>query len=155
MSGENMKYATKIDAKIVTEAERAAAEAAIADRLGPDAPAPASGAAGNSPYSAETVVYLATGADQRGARVALAAVCKSHNGAGHYKDRGRWRTVCVAAPKADGDLAVCAASDRDAEEVGSSGFFVRPWTTHEAEQANRGLGMAADAIASAFSAIGL
>lgn len=147
---------TKIDeAKVVSEAERAAAEAAIAERLGSDAPKPASGAAGNSPYSPETVVMLATGADERGARVALATVCKSHDGAGNYKGRGRWRTVCVAAPKADGDLAVCAASDRDAEEVGSSGFYVRPWATHEAEQASRGLGMAKDAMASAFAALGL
>lgn len=147
---------TKIeDAKVVSEAERAAAEAAIAERLGPDAPKPASGAAGNSPYAPETVVMLATGADERGARVALAAVCKSHDGAGHYKGRGRWRTVFVCAPKADGDLAVCAASDRDAEEVGSSGFYVRPWATHEAEQASRGLGLAQDAMASAFAALGL
>ncbi len=147
---------TKIeDAKKVTEAERAAAEAAIAEKLGPDAPKPASGASGNSPYSPETVVFLAVGADERGARVALAAVCQSHDGAGHYKGRGRWRTVCVAAPKADGNLAVCAASDRDAEEVGSSGFYVRPWATHEAEQASRGLGLARDAMASAFAALGL
>jgi hypothetical protein len=142
-------------AKIVSENERSAAEAAIAERLGPDAPKPMGGAAGNSPYSPETVVYLATRADERGARVALAAVCTSHNGAGHYKGRGRWRTVCVAAPKVDGDLAVCEASDRDAEEVGSSGFYVRPWTTHEAEQASRGLGLAQEAMASAFAALGL
>jgi hypothetical protein len=147
---------TKIeDAKKVTEAERAAAEAAIAERLGPDAPKPASGAAGNSPYSPETVVFLAVGASEHGARVALAAVCQSHDGAGHYKGRGRWRTVCVCALKADGDLAVCAASDRDAAEVGSSGFYVRPWATHEAEQASRGLGLAQDAMASAFAALGL
>lgn len=146
----------KIDeAKVVSEAERAAAEAAIAERLGPDSPKPVSGAAGNSPYSSETVVLLATGSNERGARVALAAVCKSHDGAGHYKGRGRWRTVWVCAPKADGDFAVCAASDRDAEEVGSSGFYVRPWATHEAEQASRGLGLAQDAMASAFAALGL
>ena len=147
---------TKIDeAKVVSESERAAAESAIAERLGPDAPKPMSGASGNSPYSSETVVLMATGAAERGPRVALAAVCKSHDGAGHYKGRGRWRTVCVAAPMADGDLAVCAASDRDAEEVGSSGFYVRPWATHEAEQASRGLGLAQDAMASAFAALGL
>jgi hypothetical protein len=146
---------TEIEARKVTEAERSAAETAIAERLGPDAPKPASGASGNSPYSSETVVFLATGASERGARVALAAVCQSHNGAGHYKGRGRWRTVCVAAPKADGDLAVCTASDRDAKEVGSSGFYVRPWATHEAEQASRGLGLAQDAMASAFAALGL
>lgn len=149
---------TKIDeAKIVSEAERAAAEAAIAERLGPDAPEPKIGASGNSPYSPQTVVFLAVGASERGARVALASVCKSHNGAEnrHYPGRGRWRTVCVCAPKADGDLAVCAASDRDAEEVGSSGFYVRPWATHEAEEASRGLGLAQDAMASAFAAVGL
>lgn len=147
---------TKIDeAKAVTESERAAAEAAIAERLGPDAPKPFKGAAGNSPYSPSTVVYLAPGAAERGARVAIATVCRSHDGAGNYKGRGRWRTVCVCAPKADGDLAVCEAGDRDAEEVGSSGFYVRPWATHEAEQASRGLGLAQDAMASAFAALGL
>jgi len=149
-------FISKIDeAKVVTEAERAAAEAAIAERLGPDAPEPMCGAAGNSPYSPQTIVFLATGADERGTRVALAAVCKSHDGAGQYKGRGRWRTVCVCAPKADGALAVCAASDRDAEEVGYSGFYVRPWATHEAEEASRGLGLAQDAMASAFAAVGL
>ena len=147
---------TKInEAKRVTEAEREAAEVAIAGRLGPDAPKPVSGAAGNSPYSDEAVVFLAVGASERGARVALAAVCRSHDGAGQYKGRGRWRTVFLTAPKVDGDLAVCAASDRDAEEVGSSGFYVRPWATHEAEQASRGLGLAQDAMASAFAALGL
>ena len=147
---------TKIeDAKKVTEAERAAAEAAIAEKLGPDAPNPASGASGNSPYSSKTVVFLAVGASERGARVALAAVCQSHNGAGNYKGRGRWRRVCVVAPKVDGDLAVCEASDRDAEEVGYSGFYARPWATHEAERANKGLGLAQDAMASAFAALGL
>jgi hypothetical protein len=142
-------------AKEVSESERAAAEVAIAERLGPDAPKPAIGAYGNSPLSGQTAVFLATGADVRGARVALAAVCKSYNGAGNYKNRGRWRTVCVAAPKADGKLAACAASDRDAEEVGSSGFFVRPWATHEAEQTSRGLGLAKDAMESAFAVIGV
>ena len=147
---------TKIgDAKEVSEQERAAAEAAIAERLGPEAPKPVSGAAGNSPYSSETVVFLAVGASERGARIALAAVCQSFNGAGHYKGRGRWRAVCVCAPKVDGAFAVCKASDRDAEEVGNSGFFLRPWTTHEAEEASRGLGLAQDAMASAFEALGL
>jgi len=143
------------EARVVSEAERAAAESAIADRLGPDAPKPVNGRSGNSPYSSETVVMLAAGANDGGARVALAAVCKSHNGQGQYKGRGRWRTVCVCAPKADGDLAVCAASDRDAEEIGSSGFYVRPWATHEAEQASRGLGLAQDAMVAAFAAVGL
>ena len=142
-------------AKKVSESERAACEAAIAEKLGPDAPGPRRGAAGNSPYSPETIVFIACGADVRGARVALAAVCQSHDGAGNYKGRGRWRTVCVCAPKADGDLAVCDAGDRDSEEVGSSGFYVRPWATHEAEEASRGLGLARDAMASAFAALGL
>ena len=142
-------------AKKVSENERAAAEAAIAEKLGPDAPSPRRGSEGNSPYSPETICFLACGADTRGARVALAAVCQSHDGAGNYKCRGRWRTVCVCAPKADGDLAVCDAGDRDSEEVGSSGFYVRPWATHEAEEASRGLGLAQDAMASAFAALGL
>ena len=149
-------YGTKIlESKQVSESERAAVEVAIAEKLGPDAPNPESGAAGNSPYSQETVVFLAVGANERGARIALAAVCQSFNGAGHYKGRGRWRCVVVAAPKADGDLAVCEAGDRDAEEVGSSGYHVRPWTTHKAEEASRGLGLGADALASALAEVGL
>lgn len=149
---------TAIDtAKVVTEAERAAAESAIAERLGADAPTPIIGFGGNSPYSPVTVVLLATGAAERGARVALASVCKSHNGSENRNNpgRGRWRTVCVCAPKADGQFAVCKASDRDAEQVGSADFYVRPWTTHEAEQASRGLGLAQEAMASAFEALGL
>ena len=141
--------------KVVSEAERTAVESAIIDRLGPDAPKPIFGASGNSPYSSQTVVFLAIGANEHGARVALADVCRSHNGAGAYKGRGRWRKVCVCAQKADGNLAVCAASDRDATEVGSSGFYVRPWETHAAEQASRGMGLAQDAMACAFAAVGL
>lgn len=89
--------------------------------------------------------------------MALAVVCKSHDGADNrnYPGRGRWRTVCVVAPRADGQLAVCKASDRDAEQVGAADFYVRPWTTHEAEQASRGLGLAADAMSEAFAALGL
>ena len=143
-------------AKVVSEAEREAAEAAIAERFGENG-VRIVGRAGNSPYSPETVVFLAEGASERGARVALATVCKSHNGAENRNNpgRGRWRTVCVAAPKADGALAVCKASDRDAEQVGAADFYVRPWETHEAEQASRGLGLAADAMADAFAALGL
>lgn len=51
------------ETRVVAESERAAAEAAIAARLGPNTPKPASGAAGNSPYSPETVVYIRAGAD--------------------------------------------------------------------------------------------
>ena len=141
--------------KRVTESERAACEQAIAEKLGPDAPQPRYGAAGNSPYSPETICFLACGADTRGARVALAPVCRSHDGAGHYKGRGRWRTVCICAPKADGAFAVCDAGDRDSEEVGYSGFYVRPWSTHEAEEASKGLGLGADAMYAALEAVGL
>ena len=144
-------------AKVVTEAERSAAEAAIAERFGDDC-LRIVGRSGNSPYSPETVVFLADAtASERGARVALATVCKSHNGAENRNNpgRGRWRTVCVAAPKSDGPYAVCKASDRDAEQVGAADFYVRPYETHEAEQASRGLGLAADAMADAFAALGL
>lgn len=153
-----MMIETLLDsATVVTEAERTATEAAIAERLGPDAPKPVCGWAGNSPYSPQTVVLLATGAADRGARVALAAVCRSHNGAENRNNpgRGRWRTVCVVAAKEFGPLAVCAASDRDAEQVGAADFYVRPWETHAEEQASRGLGLAQEAMASAFEALGL
>ena len=144
-------------AKVVTEAERSAAEAAIAERFGDDC-LRIVGRSGNSPYSPETAVFLSDAtASERGTRVGLAAVCKSHDGAENtsYKGRGRWRTVCVAAPKADGALAVCKASDRDAEQVGAAEYYVRPWETHEAEQASRGLGLAQEAMADAFAALGL
>lgn len=140
--------------KLVSEAEREAVEAALAAKF-ENAPK-FSGAAGNSPYSSQTVVFCNTAeASKRGARVSLASVCRSHNGAGHYKGRGRQRTVTICAEKPDGDLAVCVPSDRDAEQVGFSGFYVRPWTTHEAEQASRGLGLAADAMAEALAKLGL
>jgi len=144
-------------AKVVTESERSAAEAAIAERFGDDC-LRIVGRSGNSPYSPETVIFVAdASASERGTRVGLAAVCKSHDGSEnrHNPGRGRWRTVCVVAPKADGALAVCKASDRDAERVGAADFYVRPWETHEAEQASRGLGLAADAMADAFAALGL
>jgi hypothetical protein len=139
----------------VTESERAACEAAVLEKLGPDAPKPAEGSAGNSPYSPETVVFRAAGTDARGVRVALAGVCSSYDGAGHYKGRGRTRTVYVLAPSARGELAVCDASDRDASEIGASGLYLRPWATHEAEEKSRGLGLAADAMVSAFEKLGL
>lgn len=140
--------------KTVTEAERQAVEAALLAKVGGEKPL-AYGAAGNSPYSPEDVVYGPEAARERGTRVALAPVCKSHDGAGHYKGRGRWRTVYVVAPKVDGALAVCGAGDRDFEEVGSSGFYVRSWATHEAEESSKGLGLGADAMAEALAEVGL
>ena len=139
----------------VTESERAATEAAIAEKLGESAPKPASGKAGGSPYDAETIVFRAVGTDARGARVALATVCKSHNGDGNYKGRGRWRYVHILALAADGERCVCNAGDRDASEIGCSGVYLRPYATHEAEEKSRGLGLAADAMASAFEKLGL
>jgi len=140
--------------RVVSEAERNAVEAALLAKVGGEKPL-AEGAAGNSPYSPEEVVYGPLLARERGTRVAIAAVCKSHDGAGHYQGRGRWRTVYVVAPKADGEFAVCDAGDRDYEEVGSSGFYVRPWVAHEAEEASKGLGFGADAMADALAAVGL
>lgn len=145
------------NAKVVTEAEREAAEVAIAERFG-DSGSWFVGRGGNSPYSPETSLFLSDeSASERGTRVELAVVCKSHDGAEnrHNPGRGRWRTVCVVAPKADGTLAVCKASDRDAERVGAADFYVRPWETHEAEEASRGLGLAQEAMADAFAALGL
>ena len=145
-------------AKVVTEAERDAVEALIPLRIADGGGSRIVGSAGNSPYSSETVVFLAdASASERGTRVALAAVCRSHNGAENRQNpgRGRWRTVCLCAPKADGPLAVCKASDRDAMQVGWADFYVRPAETHAAEQASRGLGLAQEAMANAFEALGL
>ncbi len=143
-------------APVVTEAEREAAEAAILERLGPDARRKV-GSRGNSPYSPATALMVAAAAVERGARVALAVVCRSHDGAENktHPGRGRWRTVCALAPRADGQWAVCRASDRDAQQIGSADFFIRPWASHEAEEASRGLGLAADAMSAAFAALGL
>jgi len=140
--------------KTVTEMERSAVEAALLAKVGGEKPL-AYRAAGNSPYSPEGAGYGPEAARERGCRVALAAVCKSHDGAGNYKGRGRWRTVYVVAPNADGEFAVCDAGDRDSVEVGSSGFYVRPWATHEAEEASKGLGLGADAMAAALAEVGL
>lgn len=142
--------------KEVSEAERIATETAIAEKLGENAPEPISGSGGNSPYSPEAIVFLAIGADERGTKVSLASVCKSHDGAGRYKGRGRWREVYICAPKADGELAVCKASDRDAQEVGDcSGFYIRPWAIQEAENKSQGMGLAQSAMDDAFAALGL
>ena len=138
----------------VSESERAAVEAALLARFGAEK-ALAVGASGNSPYSPATVVYGPEAARERGCRVALAAVCESYDGAGHYKGRGSWRTVYVVAQKPDGTLVACKAGDRDAQEVGSSGFYLRPWAVHEAEEASGGLGLGASAMADALKAVGL
>jgi len=145
---------TDVEVKEVSERERKAVEAALMERLAVEKPL-AEDRAGNSPYSACDVIFGPESAGERGCRVALAAVCRSHNGAGHYKGRGRWCNVYLVAPNADGPLAVCEAGDRDAEEVGSSRFFVRPWATHEAEEASRGLGLGARALSDALAAVGL
>ena len=145
------------NSKVVTEAEREAAEALIPIRLGENSSCIV-GRSGNSPYSPETVVFLAdASASMRGTRVGLAAVCRSHNGAENRNNpgRGRWRTVCVAAPKEYGAWAVCKASDRDAVQVGWADYYVRPSETHAAEQASRGLGLAQEAMAAAFESLGL
>jgi CRISPR-associated protein Csx16 len=105
-----------------------------------------SGRAGNSPYSAETIVaHPATLA--AGDRVSRRDLARSHNGADRYKGRGRWRTVVLLTTDDNGPLAVCDAGDRGAEEVGHSGLYVRPWATEEAEQATGGLGTLADLFA--------
>ena len=145
------------NSKVVTEAEREAVEALIPLRIA-DSGSRIVGSAGNRPYSPETVVFLAdASASERGTRVGLAAVCRSHNGAEnrHKPGLGRWRTVCLCAPKADGPLTVCKASDRDAFRVGWADYYLRPAETHAAEQASHGFGLAREAIAAAFKSLGL
>ena len=146
-----MKYK---DIPQVTESERAAVEAALLAKFGRERPL-ADGKEGNSPYDPQTVVFGPDAALKRGCRVSIAPVCQSHNGAGQYKGRGRWRTVFIVAPAAEGDYAVCRATDRDAEGIGDSGFHVRPWATHAAEQASGGLGKGAGAMAAALDSVGL
>lgn len=138
----------------VTEAERSAVEAELLKKFDLEYPI-TEGAAGNSPYSPVDVIYGPETVRERGTRVALTPVCESHNGAGKYKGRGRWRTVWLVVPKQDGDHCVCDPSDRDAEAIGASGFYVRPWATHEAEEASRGLGLGAGALADALARVGL
>jgi len=142
----------------ITEREREALEAALAAKLaGPDGPAtPVTGSGGASPYSTQTAVFRAEGAEDRGARVRVTPVARSHDGAGRYKGRGRWRGIYLISAAADGPWAVCEPSDRGATEVGCSGLHVRPWAEHEAEVAHGGLGEAgAGALAAALKAAGL
>ena len=142
------------DIKVVSEFELAAVEAAIRAKIG-DNCVTKSGAAGNSPYSEETIVFADAKAADRGARIKLVAVCRSHDGAGRYKGRGRWRSVYIAGIADNGDLATCVAGDRESEEVGYSGFYVRPWAVNECEEKTNGLGVAFDAVANAFADLGL
>jgi len=142
----------------ITEREREALEAALAHKFaGPDGPAtPAEGRGGASPYATQTAVFLANGEAVRGARVQVVPVARSHNGAGNYKGRGRWRGVFILATSDDGPWAVCEPSDRGATEVGCSGLHVRPWADHEAEVAHGGLGeVGQGALAAALKAAGL
>ena len=138
--------------KAVSEAERTAVEAALEERFGEKI---ADGRGGNSPYSPETVIYGPPAAAERGARIQVAPICRSHDGKGQYKNRGRWRTVYAVAPKADSEFAVCTPTDRDARAIGDAPFCVRPWETHEAEEATGGLGGAAPLLAAAFEELGL
>ena len=141
--------------KKVTEKEREAIEAALLERFESERPL-AYGAAGNSPYSASSSVYGPAEARERGARVDFVAVCRSHNGSGRYKGRGRWHAVYVVALKEDGKFAACLAGDREATEIGASGFYVRPWAAQEAEDRTQGLGeVGLGAMADALAALGL
>lgn len=140
------------EARQVTESERSAVEAALLSRFGGQKPL-ADGRGGASPYAPHDVVYGPAECRARGTRVALVAVCSSRTSG--YKGRGRTRTVYAVAPAAGGPLAVCHPSDRDAQEVGVSGYFTRPWATHQAEIDSAGLGLGASAMSDAFAALGL
>ena len=75
-----------------------------------------SGRGGGSPYSPEAVVVVAPAILAHGARVDVQALACSHNGAGHYKGRGRTRTIVLVSADATAEWAVCDPTDRDAEE---------------------------------------
>ena len=106
-----------------------------------------SGRGGGSPYSPETVVVCHEQAMAHGTRVTIQPLACCHNGAGNYKGRGRTRTIVLMQEAADGAWAVCEATDRDAEEIGYSEVYLRPWATEEAEQNTGGLGNLASMLA--------
>ena len=140
--------------KEVSEHERNAVERVLADRF-TEGPGPVEGFGGSSPYSPETIVFRGDGTETRGTRVALAAVCRSHNGAGHYKGRGRWRMVAILVQNSAGDFVVCDATDRESEQVGCTNIYVRSWAVHEDEEKTGGLGRAAGLLEAALADVGL
>lgn len=138
---------------VVSERVREAGESKIAERLGVGAVLH-SGTRGCSPYSPRTNVY--TTVSERGARVSVHPVFRSHDGAGKYEDRGRWCTTVMVVPSDTGEYAVCEPGDTEAEELGVSKFYVRHWMAHEAEQNGQGLCPTAfTALEQAFNAAGL
>ncbi len=147
-------------APVVSEAERSAIEASLAG-MGAHGqsdgrnPPLAEGASGGSPYSPQTVVYGPSGM-VRGARVTLTPVCRSHDGAGGYKGRGRWREVVLLTPADDGAQAICDPTDHGAQQIGYATLWTRPWDTHKAEAQAGGLGpRGSAALAAALAKAGL
>jgi hypothetical protein len=147
---EKKLYETELSE--VSEREREAVESAIQARLGECQIF--KGAAGKSPYSTMTIVFLSNGVSNH-SRVSLVPVVRSHDGAGHYKGRGRWREVFICGAAADGEFSICSVGDRGAEEVGASGFFLRPWEIEVAETATSGMGEAFSSLSRAFNELGL
>lgn len=145
---------------VVSEAERSAIEAELEGlgatgtpdgRTGPLA----EGSSGGSPYSPQTVVYGTRGVG-RGTRVTITPVARSHNGAGAYKGRGRWREVILLTPADDGAQAICDPTDHGAQQVGHADLWTRPWDTHAAEAQAGGLGpRGSAALAAALAKAGL
>jgi hypothetical protein len=135
----------------VSEAERVKMEASLAERLGPMDGVKS----GASPYSAECVIFHAF-TYKTGMRLKIVPVCSSFDGDGHYKGRGRVRTVLAAMESDDGDLAICDIDAIGAKEVECSGWYVRDWAIEADEQSRGGLSAgASSALADAFAALGM
>lgn len=111
---------------------------------------------GNSPYSSESVLIVKHGKHPaRGERLLLAPLGSSYNGSGHYKGRGRWRTVWLAreaeckTPE-EKVLVVCHEDDPNSVRLGCLNVWlqdVESWRASEAVGRN--------AVALAFEKLGL
>ena len=109
---------------------------------------------GESPYAGVTLV-ASPEKILSGDRINLVPVFWSHNGIGHYKGRGRIRTVWIAAKAADGKWAACRCDARHAKQVGFLSVHVRTWAQEEESLRSKGMGLAGSAMSDAFKALGL
>ena len=111
---------------------------------------------GNSPYSAESVLIVKHGKQPtRGERLLLAPLGKSYNGSGHYKGRGRWRTVWLAVEPElktpeEKLLVVCHEDDPNSSRLGCLNIWLQDLESWRASEA-----VGRNAVALAFEKLGL
>ena len=135
-------YPEREEVTKASEQETSALIGALKGKLGDDAER--WGRTGNSPYSDEFSVWFRAPVE-RGTPVEMKWLARSHDGAGHYKGRGRSRYIGILAPASESDVVICLVDDAEAKEIGGcTGVYVRPRKRHEAEVATGGLGTLAD-----------